>query len=564
MSALDAKQGVTYSQFACIGSGISAIALGATLKRWYGITDVRFFERHDDLGGTWFANTYPGCACDVPSILYSFSFAPNPKWTQTLPSSAELLTYLKHVADKYNLSSKMTFGAQVIRCEWMAQTRRWRLHVRRVKDGSVLVHDCQFLYSGTGVLVHPREPDMPGIKSFRGPVFSAARWRSDVDLRDKSVALVGNGCTAAQIVPNITTAQLTQYIRSKHWIVPPIQVPNTKLMQWVFEHIPGSMALVRFIVFCSAESDWKGFLMNEKGATYRMEREARAAKYIRATAPEKYHQLLIPDFEIGCRRRIYDPGYLRALHDSNITLTDDPIVEVLPDAIRTKSGTVTKTDVIVLANGYNTNQFLPDVEVIGRDGVTLEKHWSSFGGPEAYNCCALNEFPNFFMLLGPNTATGHQSTIMAIENAVNYSLRVIKPILDGDATALEVKPEAEIEYSQKLQGAMQNTVWLGNCHAWYTKETANGKWNSMTYPFSQGHYWYTCLFPRYKDWNYTMVRNSSQRKLWRTLHKAFAWLAILLLGLLVGLSVRGRSDIIHQVTPLVTRSWQSLKQRKSS
>ncbi|KND86224.1 Baeyer-Villiger monooxygenase [Tolypocladium ophioglossoides CBS 100239] len=411
------EQAVGYSQFACIGSGVSAIALGATLKRWYGITDVHFFERHSALGGTY-ANAprhparllrqraltldAPGCACDVPSLLYSFSFAPNPKWTRVLASASELLAYLRDVADDYDLLSKMTFGAEVKRCEWIQQSQRWRIHVRNVDDDTMSVHECRFLFAGSGALVTPRDPGMPGLESFNGPVVQAARWQPDVKLQDKNVVLVGNGCTAAQIVPNIVseTKHLTQFVRSKHWIIPPIDFPTSSSLQWAFEHVPGLLAVARFAVYLYAENDMRGFYMTRAAARFRAQREASTARYVRKTAPAKYYDLLIPDFEIGCKRRIFDPGYLKALHAPNLDVTDDPITEVLPDAVRTKSGATTKADVIVLATGYSTNSFMAGIEVDGRNGVTMDEHWESFDGPEAYNCCAMNEFPNFFMLLG--------------------------------------------------------------------------------------------------------------------------------------------------------------------
>lgn len=338
--------------------------------------------------------------------MYSFSFAPNPRWTRILASSSELLAYLKHVADDYDLPSKMTFGAEVKRCEWLQQSQRWRIHFRNVADGTMSVHECQFLFAGTGALVTPRDPGLPGIESFRGPVVQAARWQPDVQLKDKDVVLVGNGCTAAQIVPNIVheTRQLTQFVRSKHWIIPPIDVPTSAVLQWAFQHVPGLLATARLGVFVYAESDIRGFFMTKAGARYRAHQEARTARYMRKTAPAKYHHLLIPDFEIGCKRRIFDPGYLKALHATNVDVTDDPIVQVLPDAVRTRSGATTKADVIVLATGYSTNSFMEGIEVVGRNGVTMDKHWESFDGPEAYNCCALNEFPNFFMLLGEHPA----------------------------------------------------------------------------------------------------------------------------------------------------------------
>ncbi|CAI4212020.1 unnamed protein product [Parascedosporium putredinis] len=372
---------ISYSQFACIGAGVSAIALGATLKRWYGIDDVRFFERHDKLGGTWHANTYPVPLC-----------------------------------------------------------RRRPAH-------------------------HPRELDVPGIESFEGPVMHSAHWREDVDLTGKKVVLFGNGCTASQLIPAIVerTAHLTQIVRTKHWFLPSMDKEVGALHQFLLAHVPGLTRLFRFAVFVAAEKDSTSFSMTKRASKYRAKRQKLAEQYMRETAPEKYHDLLIPNFLLG-----YCPG-----------------------GVKTETGVI-EADVIVLANGFVTNKPLENIEVRGRNGVSLAEHWDEFGGPEAYNCSVMSGFPNFFICLGPNSATGHTSTIMASENAVNYALRVIKPILDGRASAADVKPEAEKRYVQSLQGALQKTVWYTGCSSWYLRVTPGRKvWNAMTYPWSQAHFWYS-------------------------------------------------------------------------
>ncbi|EEU35851.1 uncharacterized protein NECHADRAFT_91586 [Fusarium vanettenii 77-13-4] len=386
-----------YSQFACIGTGFSAICLGATLKRWYGISDIQFFERYSELGGTWFGNKYPGCACDVPSALYSYSFEPNPNWSRVLPSHDELWRYLKQVADKYHLPPKMSFGMNVEKCEWIGQLKRWRLHVRHINTDNVFIHEC--------------------------PIFHSSKWRHDVELEDKNVVVFGNGCTAAQIVPSIVgkTKHLTQLIRSKHWILPPIDGAQTDAMRNIFKYIPGTMTLQRFLVFLTAENELRGFPMTKSAAKFRQNRRKQAEQYMRRTAPEKYHGMLIPDFEVGCKRRIFDSGYLEALNSKNFTLTNTPAMEIVANGVQTEDGFV-EADVIVMANGYITNKFLGGIEVVGRNG-TLDEHWDSFGGAEAYNCSSMSGFPNFFILLGPNAATGHTSAIMAAENSVNFALR---------------------------------------------------------------------------------------------------------------------------------------------
>ncbi|ERT03339.1 dimethylaniline monooxygenase [Sporothrix schenckii 1099-18] len=520
------KVDCTYSQFGCIGAGFAGIGLGATLKRWYGITDIRIFERHSDLGGTWHISKYPGCACDVPSALYSFSFAQNASWSQTLPPSDELWAYLKRVADTYDLPEKMVFNVTVEECRWIPETSRWRMTIRHNKAGTVFYHECQFLFGGTGQLVHPRELDVPGAETFQGAMFHTSRWRHDVDLTDKNVVLIGNGCTAAQIVPSIVgkTKHLTQIVRSKHWILPSIDDARARSMRAVASKLPHSIGttLARLAVFIVAEIDLLGFPMTDFAARFRRRRRRQAEAYMRATAPAQYHDILVPDFEVGCKRRIFDTGYLESLHAPNLTLTNDKALEIVPEGVRTQSGVV-PADVLVLANGFQTSDFLTGINVVGEGGTTLPAHWQSFGGPEAYNCTSLSGFPNFFILLGPNTATGHTSTIMAAENSINFALRIIKPLLDGEGTQVDVKRSAEEQYVHRIQDALANTVWNSGCQSWYIDRTPGKegkKWNGMTYPYSQIHYWYRCLFPTWSHWKYSGPKTSKRRSL-RTLLRLF-------------------------------------------
>ncbi|KAK2017528.1 FAD/NAD(P)-binding domain-containing protein [Colletotrichum eremochloae] len=491
----------SYTQFACVGTGFSAIALGATLKRWYGIGDVRFFERHSELGGTWFINQYPGCACDVPSALYSFSFEPNPDWSRVLSPRAEIWQYLYDVAEKYSLIDKMRFRVNVERCEWFEERKRWRMTIRQYDTGKVFYHECQFLFAATGQLMQPREIDVPGATNFKGRIFHSSRWDKSVDIEGKRVVVFGNGCTASQIVPAIVakTKHLTQVIRAKHWLLPPVDSENVAIMKYFLRYIPGTMLLQRFLVFAKAEDALRGFYMTNASNKYRQRVRARAEKYMRRTAPAKYHDKLIPDFELGCKRRIFDAGYLQSLHSENLTLLDEPVQEIVPEGIRTKDGVI-EADVIVMANGFVTNNAVGGLNIIGREGETIDQHWESFGGPEAYNCTIANGFPNFFILLGPNSLTGHNSAIIAAENSVNFALRVIEPLLNGKGTAVEVTRKAEHQYVDRMQRDMENTVWFTGCTSWYLKDTKDGKkWNGSTYPYSQAYFWYRCLFPSFKD-----------------------------------------------------------------
>ncbi|KAL2816450.1 hypothetical protein BJX63DRAFT_387349 [Aspergillus granulosus] len=509
MSEKTSKSIPSYSQIACIGAGISAIALGATLKRWYDLDDVRFFERHNDCGGTWHINTYPGCACDVPSALYSYSFAQNPKWTKLMPSHDEIKAYQRDVADEYGLRSKMTFRTEVKECYWREDASRWLMVLRNIDTGEIFYHECQILFSATGAFTEPRACDIPGVSAFNGSIFHSARWNHDVSLDGKRVVVVGNGCTAAQIVPAIVdrAASVTQIIRSQHWVVESANLKYTPGMLWAFENIPLLQQLHRFAIYLGAEQDWKLFPMTKNAAEYRQKRRKQIEAYMRKTAPAKYHDILIPDFEVGCKRRIFDCGYLASLHKPNTLLTDAKILEIVPDGVQTTDGFI-PADVIVLATGFNTTSFLHGLTVHGRNDTRVEEHWSRFNGPGAYNTSAMHRFPNFFMLLGPNTLTGHTSATMAAENSVNYALRVLKPVLDGSASTVEVKLSAEDAYIEKVQTALRNTVWDSGCTSWYVSDK---RWNATVYPWTQSHFWYKCLFPVWKDWDIKWIKKPATR-----------------------------------------------------
>lgn len=295
----------------------------------------------------------------------------------------------------------MSFGVNVERCEWSEERKRWRLTIRRYETDEVFVHECQFLFTATGQLMQPREIDVPGSENFRGRILHSSRWDKDVEIEGKRVVVFGNGCTASQIVPAIVdkTKHLTQVIRSRHWVLPPVESKRADILKMIHRYVPGTMTLQRLIISAVAEEALRGFYMTESGKRHRQSTEAYANKYMRATAPEKYHDKLIPDFEFGCKRRIFDSGYLESLHSENLTLLDDPVQEIVQEGIRTHNGVI-EADLIVLANGFATNNSVGGLEIIGRGGKTIEQHWESFGGPEAYNCTVANGFPNLFTILG--------------------------------------------------------------------------------------------------------------------------------------------------------------------
>lgn len=520
---METDSSIAYTRFACIGAGASGIGLGATLRRWYGNIDVdlsiRIFDRGDSCGGTWRANAYPGAACDVPSALYSLSYEGNPDWSRVLPPALELKDYFTRVADKYDLTPHMRFGVEVKTCQWIEEEKRWRLNLVDLKTGRPFSHECQFLFSAVGQIVNPRELDIPGAETFSGKILHSAHWshdgRGNPDIKDKKVIVIGNGCTGCQVVS--TTApqarHLTHMIRSKHWICPPIDKATLPPLRFMLRWVPFAMFIQRAVFYMLFEDFFKGYALTPKGQRFRDGQRKTITQYMKSSAPEEYHDLLVPEFEVGCKRRIFDSGYLASLHADNVTLTDEKGLEIVPSGIRTTKGIV-EADVIIVANGFRTNSPLHGMEVIGREGQTIDEHWDSFGGPEAYNCTILNGFPNFFMLLGPNTVNGHSSSIIASENSINYSLRLIQPLLNAAPRGtVEVHRDAEEEYVQKIQASLKQTVWNLGCGNWYVRKPGKGdkgEWNASTYPWNQAYFWYSCLFPTWKHLTYEVSTLSKQ------------------------------------------------------
>ncbi|KAA8892778.1 monooxygenase [Sphaerosporella brunnea] len=504
------KEARFYNDIVCIGGGLSAIALGAHAKITYGITDIHFYERHASMGGTWWINTYPGAACDVPSALYSFSFSQKPNWTCLMPSNTEIIAYADEVAAKYDIPARATLQTEVVKAEWLEDRSRWRVYLRDLVTGEEYTHECKILFSATGQLGVPNYPELPGQETFQGKIFHSARWDHAVELDGKRVAVVGNGCTATQIVPSIMprVASMHQFIRSKHWIQKAPTFPYNAVFYWMFKHVPLTLWLHRFTVFLVAEWDVRLQMMDPWSVQQRKWKARAVEAYMRKTAPEKYHEQLIPDFEIGCKRRILDTGYLASLNDPKAHLISDPILSLTPEGIRTANGDV-PVDVIVLATGFQTNRFLQPVQVVGRAGETLEEHWAKAGGPGAYNTTAIRGFPNFFFLLGPNSATGHTSALMASENVIGYALNVASPVLRREATTVEVKEPAEKSYIKRVQEALENTVFSTGCGSWYVR----GGRNAMLYPWTQAHFLYRCSFVKWDDWdvNVSVPNSASER-----------------------------------------------------
>lgn len=433
------------------------------------------------------------------------------------------------VCEKYQIVDNIQFNTDVKELRWIEADQEWEVTLSHLVSGTgdLAQHerDCiarqeghhavytktetvraKVIVSGVGGLVEPKAApqDIPGFKDFKGEIMHTARWNNQIDLRNKDVIMVGSGCSAAQVLPELAKPEagvrsITQLMRTPPWVMnnplPPESVATFE--QWfprLMTYVPGLAALFRLYLFLDLEMDFlKHFTDFSWSERARKKKETRLLKYMQATAPEKYHEILRPNYSIGCKRRVMDGGWYRSLHASHVELSTQPLTHVHSKSVTIGPGShhppnvseelkerELPADVIILANGFETNQWLHPLKVIGRHGKELEKVWKERGGAQAYQGIAMDSFPNFFMIYGPNTATGHTSVILATESAVNYSLKFIAPILKGQVSSYEVKQEAEREWTRQVQDALQKTVFRrGVCSSWYAK--ADG-WNSSTYP----------------------------------------------------------------------------------
>ncbi|KAF2706664.1 FAD/NAD(P)-binding domain-containing protein [Pleomassaria siparia CBS 279.74] len=554
------KSAYTYYPVIIVGAGASGIATACKLKDKLGFDQFRIFDRQSGIGGTWWINRYPGVAVDVPAAFYSFSFAQNPNWTSFHPAGREIVQYYHDVCQSYKITDKFELNTDITQCTWLEDEKMWEVTLRRLmagmgdmsskernkiakEKGEAAVYAeteivrAKVIISCVGGLVEPRGwPDeIPGIEKFKGHVFHSARWDDSVDFANKNVVVVGTGCSSAQLVPRLPNAPwnaktVTQLMRSPPWVVPSAEAPGgdewwEKNSPKLMNRVPGLLQMLRFSIFVGGETAFFKFFPATEAAEKRREQYGKLMlARMKRIVPEKYHEILTPNYGVGCKRRIFDKRWLTSLNDPKIELTTKPLANVKEHSVVLGPGVVyppdsndrspekeIPADIIVLANGFDTTRWLHPLRVSGKDGKDLVEVMEERGGAQAYQGTAMDGFPNFFMIFGPNTATGHSSVVMASENMVNYSLKFIKLVLNGEAATVDVKHEAEVAYTTQLQKDLKQTVWQsGGCSSWYVH---NG-WNSTVYPHSQIDFYRRCLFPKWDDWNieYTSKGRAQKRK----------------------------------------------------
>ena len=445
-------------QVAIIGAGFAGLGMAIQLTR-HGVDDFSIIERGAEVGGTWRDNTYPGAACDIRSDLYSFSFAPRVDWKFRYGRQPEILDYLRSAADRFGIRSRIQFDTELLEAAWDDAASLWRLNTSTGEfTASVLV-------SGAGPLIDPVWPRIPGLEHFAGERFHSSRWRHDIDLAGLRVAVIGTGASAIQFVPELQkqVGELTVFQRTPAWIMPRGDAPTTERRVWLFRRFPVLQRASRAWVFRSAEARFAGFRTPSIGAL--MQRFA--LRYLHSqVADPVLRAKLTPRYRIGCKRILVSSNFYRAMTRSNVELVTDPIDSVEGRCVLTADGTRREFDVLIGGTGFNATEPAVARLVRGVGGMTLAEAWS--GRMEALHGTTVAGFPNLFLLVGPNSALGHNSIIYIIEAQIGYVLKALGAMRASGAASVVPTGESQQRYNRKVQADLENSVWVsGGCSSYY-------------------------------------------------------------------------------------------------
>jgi cation diffusion facilitator CzcD-associated flavoprotein CzcO len=464
---------------AVVGSGFGGLGAAVRLRR-EGVTDFVVLERADSVGGTWRDNSYPGCACDVPSHLYSFSFAPNPEWPRTFSGQPHIRAYLEHVADTFGLRPHLRLGTEVKLMRWDGERLRWEIETTR----GTLTADL--VVSATGPLSDPKIPDIPGLAGFPGKVFHSARWDHDYDLRGKRVAMIGTGASAIQIVPEIQprVSRLTLFQRTPPWVMPRADRAIGPLERGLHRALPVTAKARRGLLWGIRELQVQAFTKwpSELDVVERLAKRNMA----RAVKDPALRARLTPDYRIGCKRILLSNTYYPALARANTDVVG-ALAEVRGSTLVSADGSEAEVDAIVFGTGFHVTDMPIAERVVGADGRTLAESWQ--GGMAALRGASAAGFPNWMTIIGPNTGLANTSMILMIESQLNYLADYVRQLelLGGSGrAALDARPAAVDAWNHRVQERMKRTVWnTGGCTSWYLD--ASGR-NTTIWPGTTGEF----------------------------------------------------------------------------
>jgi cyclohexanone monooxygenase len=445
-------------RIAVIGAGASGIMAVIKLRE-AGHGDVTVFEKAADLGGTWRDNRYPGLTCDVASLAYRYSFAPNAEWSRACAPGPEIHAYLRAVAKRYDVERAIRYDSEVVAAVY--GQGRWSLETTKGPQG-----DFDVVLTATGVLHHPVVPEIPGLDSFGGPAFHTARWDPDVTLEGKRVGIIGSGSTATQIVTAITprVARMVLFQRTAQWIMP---VPNPEITEdqkAEYRANPDLLAAEYERLNHEQGTKFANAIVGANPGVYQALKAGCEANLATVVDPD-LRRRLTPTYKVGCKRLIMSDGFYEAVQRPNAEVVADAIAGIEPAGVRTVDGRLHGLDVLVLATGFNTHQFFRPMTVIGRDGVSLGDAWAEKN--LGYMGVTSPGFPNWFMIGGPNSPIGNFSWLLTAENQLGYALRLIDLLASGAARAVAPTPEATRDFNDQIAARLPDTIWASGCKSWY-------------------------------------------------------------------------------------------------
>ena len=466
-----------------IGAGFAGLCATIQLKR-AGLERITVIDRGDEVGGTWRDNTYPGCACDIPSHLYSFSFDARWDWTRPYGQRAEIFAYLQHMADKHDVRRHLRLGVEAQSSRWLDDRQLWQV---TLGNGELL--EAELLIGAIGALVKPALPKIDGIESFAGPVFHSARWRHDVDLKGLRVALIGTGASAIQLAPEVAAvaSHLSIFQRTAPWVMPRGDKPYSKARRWLFRHVPGLSRLNRWRIYALNELLSLGFLGNRQFQT--LMRWAGMHHLRRRLNDPQLLAQTTPDYAPGCKRVLVSDAWYPTLKRPNVSLVTEPIARITPQGVVTRDGVQHAVDAVVVATGFVVTEFSALTNTQGRGGADLAQRWMQ--GAATHLGLVTHGFPNLFTLLGPNTGLGSNSIVFMIEAQVNYVVQAVKHLARHGGT-LEVRAEVQARSYADVQRRMQSTVWVSGCKSWYQSE--GGRIDTLWPNFTTAYWWRTLRF----------------------------------------------------------------------
>ncbi|BGP50661.1 hypothetical protein JCM10450v2_006580 [Rhodotorula kratochvilovae] len=489
-TALDAA---SHTTAVIVGAGVSGLAALIQFKRLLKLEDVVCYEKDDALGGTWAANRYPGASCDIPVAFYSFSFEPAKEFSTQWPGAAGICAYYNRVVDKFAVRPQIVYHTVVDEARFSRETGLWTVRLRNLQTGETRVKTCNILVSAVGALSVPADAPFD-TSEFEGTVMHSARWDQSVSVKDKDVVILGNGCSAAQIVPAILpeVKSLTQIARTKHAIVAPNQIVDNGFTNGLYRWVPGLFSFFRYAVYQICESY---FYLSDKeaGAKGRKKIHQESTKYIEKSVPAKYRDQLVYDFEFGQKRRIIDfSGYCPSLHNPKFSLLlPDTIKSAKGRTVTTEQGVEVPADVIVLSTGFKVTDYLYPLSVFNGEGESLVERLKG-NGVKTYLTSMVASYPSFFLLMGPNSVTGHSSALFNTECTVEMMVKLLKPVVAAlkskndsvPAPSVEVTQEAEDAWYQAMRAEMAKKVWeMDGGISWYV-DPKIGKCTTL-YPWGQ-------------------------------------------------------------------------------